>query len=407
VLTPFVNYYIYSSVSSMLDLLAPTRYPNHKDFNSTRPRSRAFSSKFPPTSPNSISRYFKIKKPRLKMAPKPKTPQTKTSQPKSNQHTEEDWQSEPATPAIPIVSARDGHVVAGSWKPGQTKLHEWLADSKKSIVCAGVYDGLTAHVALAQGFDCLYLCTAAINVARSGALGPAALSHEFVMDLALIIQQIDEDVPLVVEVDKSMHIEAFKVAIVRFHRAGIAAVQIEDEVPRRCSREINDAGVSSRANEAAFLGRIRAAVDERSRINSSIVIIARSNMRRACNCSQCSPRTVKLLQQARKAGADAVYLARDRDLDAREIETLTRETFKGIAYMRSVYGSTTERMRRLGVKIISYPELFTNALFSGVSPAVRGFREKGEVGPWTKVPKPENGEDLGGLRDLAMPVGKH
>lgn len=342
------------------------------------------------------------------MAPLPKTPQTKNPQSKSNQQTmEEDWQSAPATPAIPtIISARDGHVVAGSWKPGQIKLHGWLADAKKSIVCAGVYDGLTARVAVAQGFDSLYLCTAAINMARSGVLGPA-LSHEFVMDLVLTIQQIDGDVPLIVEVDKTMHIEALRAALVRFHRAGIAAVQIEDEVPRRCSREINDGGAASRANEAAFLGCIRAAVDERSRINSNIVIIARSNMRRACNCSQCSPRAVKLLQQARKAGADAVYLARDRDLDAREIETLTRETFKGIAYMRSVYGSTTERMRRLGVKIISYPELFTNALYSGVSPAVQGFGEKGEVGPWTKVPKPENSEDLGGLRDLAMPARKH
>jgi hypothetical protein len=70
--------------------------------------------------------------------------------------------------------------------------------------------------------------------------------------------------------------------------------------------------------------------------------------------------------------------------------------------MRSVYGRMTEQMRGIGVKIISYPELFTNALFSGVSPAVRGFRVKGEIGAWTKVPKPEDGEDMGGLRDLAV-----
>jgi 2-methylisocitrate lyase-like PEP mutase family enzyme len=344
------------------------------------------------------------------MARPPKPPKTKAPQPKSNKQTEEeDWQSAPATPvtpAIPAISARDGHTVAGSWKPGQVKLHEWLADAKKSIVCAGVYDGLTARVALAQGFDCLHLCTAAINMARSGALSPA-LSHEYLMDLVLTIQQIEADVSLIVEADKSMHIEALKAALVRFHRAGIAAVQIEDEVPRGCFEANKDGGAPRRANEAAFLARIRAAVEERSRINSNIVIIARTNMRRGCNCSQCSPRAVKILQQARKAGADVVYLARDRDLDAREIETLTRQAFKGVAYMRSAYGSTTERMRRLGVKIISYPELFTNALFSGVSPAVRSFREKGEVGPWTKVPKPENGEDLGGLRDLALPVRKH
>lgn len=168
-----------------------------------------------------------------------------------------------------------------------------VADTKKSIVCAGVYDGLTARVALAQGIGCLYLCTAATNLARSGILGPRAFSQEFVMDLARTVRQIGKDVPLIGEVDRSMHVEAVKAALVRFHHAEIAAMQIDDEASNRCSDK-NPA--KTRAIEDAFLGRIQAAVDERFQIGSDIVIFARTNMLLACRCEKCCSRAISLLQ---------------------------------------------------------------------------------------------------------------
>lgn len=36
-------------------------------------------------------------------------------------------------------------------------LRAQLADPEKTIVCPGVYDGLTARMALKAGFDCLYM----------------------------------------------------------------------------------------------------------------------------------------------------------------------------------------------------------------------------------------------------------
>lgn len=42
-----------------------------------------------------------------------------------------------------------------------TKLRQMLAEPDKIIVCPGVYDGLTARMALSVGFDALYMVGAA------------------------------------------------------------------------------------------------------------------------------------------------------------------------------------------------------------------------------------------------------
>lgn len=43
------------------------------------------------------------------------------------------------------------------WRPASTVLRQLLADSSRTIVAPGVYDGLTARIALREGFECLYM----------------------------------------------------------------------------------------------------------------------------------------------------------------------------------------------------------------------------------------------------------
>ena len=40
---------------------------------------------------------------------------------------------------------------------GAKRLREMLNDPSKIVVCPGVYDGLTARLALAAGAECLYM----------------------------------------------------------------------------------------------------------------------------------------------------------------------------------------------------------------------------------------------------------
>lgn len=41
--------------------------------------------------------------------------------------------------------------------PAASKLRELLADENNIVACPGVYDGLSARIALKSGFDALYM----------------------------------------------------------------------------------------------------------------------------------------------------------------------------------------------------------------------------------------------------------
>lgn len=44
-----------------------------------------------------------------------------------------------------------------SWRSAASVLRDLLNNSDETIVCPGVYDGLTARIALRAGFKCLYM----------------------------------------------------------------------------------------------------------------------------------------------------------------------------------------------------------------------------------------------------------
>ncbi len=316
-----------------------------------------------------------------------------------------DFQSKPATDweTAPAVLGNQYTIGNGAWSLGQVKLREWLADTEKTIICPGVYDGLTARVALAQGFGCLHLSNAATKIARTGLTDSALPPLDFVLQLAQTIRQIDKVVPLIVEVDSSLGIEAVKAAVTRSHQADVSAVLLDDRLPCQCSKKDQ---AKNGAIGKVYLDRIQAAADQRMCIGSDIVIIARTNILVSCGCSKCFSDAHARLQQAADVGADVVFMAGGPD--PRELEKITRHTFRNTPMMNAPYRSTTGQKMGRGVKIICYPDLFTHALYRGASNIVRGFHGTGEIGSMSTLPKPDDAGDMGGLRDLltgAEPLG--
>ena len=49
-----------------------------------------------------------------------------------------------------------------------SKLRQMLSDPSKVVVAPGVYDGITARLALAAGFECLYMSGACTSTSRLG-----------------------------------------------------------------------------------------------------------------------------------------------------------------------------------------------------------------------------------------------
>jgi 2-methylisocitrate lyase-like PEP mutase family enzyme len=83
-----------------------------------------------------------------------------------------------------------------------------------------------------------------------------------------------------------------------------------------------------------------------------------------------------------------------------KLEKLARQTFKDVAVMDEPHQSSTKRYKDMGIKIISYPDLFTHGLYQGVSDKVRGFCTKGGIASMKTVRHPDDAENMGGIRDL-------
>ena len=101
------------------------------------------------------------------------------------------------------------------------RLRALLADQSKIIVCPGVYDGLTARIALNAGFECLYMVSkspksensrisltcsfnqtgAGTTISRLGMpdLGVATLND--MRDNAGMIASLDRKTPLIADAD--------------------------------------------------------------------------------------------------------------------------------------------------------------------------------------------------------------
>lgn len=150
------------------------------------------------------------------------------------------------------------------------RLRELIATSR-TIVAPGVYDGLTAALVREAGFDAAYMSGAAVAASAVGFpdIGLATLT-EMVGQAVVINRQVG--VPLIADADTGFGAVANTVrTVAEYERAGVAAIQLEDQVfPKRCGhldrKEVIDAD--------EFADKIRAAAQVRS---TDTVIIARTD----------------------------------------------------------------------------------------------------------------------------------
>jgi 2-methylisocitrate lyase-like PEP mutase family enzyme len=194
------------------------------------------------------------------------------------------------------------------------------------------------------------------------------------------------------EADESLDVEAVKALLARYDLAGLAAMQLDDSISGQCSKK-NRKG--NAIEEDTFLERLQAAADERLRISSNIVIIARTNILLSCTCHFCWEQALTRLERAIRKGADVVFMAGRIVLS--DIEYLARKAFQDVPLMSTPQQAATRKVKSLGVKIISYPELFTSAIYDGATYLVQDF---GEVRPVPGKTHLDDTTKLGGLRAL-------
>ena len=146
-----------------------------------------------------------------------------------------------------------------------------MVTSGDVVVAPGVYDGLSARLAVRAGFSAIYATGG--GIARSmgypdlGLLSPS----EIVDRLANIVEQAG--VPVIADADTGYG-NALNVrrAVREFERAGVAAFHLEDQTfPKRCGHYDDKAVVPT----AEMVQKLRAARDALS--DPDLLLIARTD----------------------------------------------------------------------------------------------------------------------------------
>src|SRR5215470_15234754 len=103
------------------------------------------------------------------------------------------------------------------------------------VVAPGVYDALTAHLAVRAGFEAIYVSGAALAYTRLGRPDIGLLGLTEVADIVALIRD-RVDAALIVDADtgygNALNVER---TVRLLERAGANAIQIEDQdFPKRC-----------------------------------------------------------------------------------------------------------------------------------------------------------------------------
>ena len=181
--------------------------------------------------------------------------------------------------------------------PG-ARLRELLG-RPEPLILPGCADALTARIAVGAGFEAVYATGAGIANAVLGRPDVGLTTMTEV--LAHVGPMCDAvDVPVVADIDTGFGNAINVQRTVRaFERAGVAAIQLEDQVfPKRCGHfaEVEVVGVDE------MLGKLQAALDARR--DPSLVVIARTD----AAASEGLDAAIERGQRFAEAGADLVFI---------------------------------------------------------------------------------------------------
>ncbi len=218
-----------------------------------------------------------------------------------------------------------------------------------AIVVPGVYNALTARLAERVGFRVLYATGAGIANSVLGLADVGLLSMKEVLDqVNYIVNAVS--VPVIADADTGYG-NALNVyrTVKEFEKAGVAAIQIEDQVmPKRCGHFAGKQVVSIQE----MLARVRAAVD--ARLDSNLVIIARTDAAAVFGIEEAVGRAEMYIE----AGADVTFVEAPRTRE--ELELVGRRLGSRVPQLANLMeGGATPlcelaELDRMGFKLVLY-----------------------------------------------------
>jgi len=253
---------------------------------------------------------------------------------------------------------------------GPTHLRALLARGGL-LIAPGVYDGLSARIAEAAGFDALYVSGGAI--ARGMGYPDVGLVTQTEMVKRLEEIRAVTHLPLIVDADTGYGNALNVIRTVRaYERAGAAALHIEDQVePKRCGHYEGKqiVGVHEMAQ------KIRAALAARE--NPDLLLIARTDARAVVGLEEAIARGNAYAE----AGADVVFVEAPQSLE--EIERIAHEV-RAPLLINMFWGGKTplvspEQLAELGYRIMIVPSDLQRAAIRAMQRAAAVLQQQGNT----------------------------
>lgn len=269
-----------------------------------------------------------------------------------------------------------------------TILRRRLAQSD-ILVAPGVYDALTATLAVNAGFEALYLSGAAVSYTRLGRpdIGLTSVS-EMTDTMALIADRVD--VPVIIDADAGFgNALNARRTMQQYERAGASALQLEDQThPKRCGHLTDKTLIST--NE--MCGKIKAMVDARK--NENTLLIARTDAIAVEGFDAATDRAEAYLQ----AGADVLFIEAPQtgqqlinigERFAQRVPLLANMVEGGATPM-----SDAGKLEQLGFSIVIFPGGIVRALAHAARDYYQSLHAHGSTTPFK-----ERMFDFNGLND--------
>lgn len=246
------------------------------------------------------------------------------------------------------------------------------------ILCApGVFDGLTASLAEAAGFEALYLSGAAVAYTRLGRpdIGLTSMT-EMAETMALVADRTD--LPVIIDADTGFGNALNAQRTMRtYERAGAGALQIEDQsYPKRCGHLADKSLIPS----PEMVGKIAAMADART--SDETLIIARTDAIAVEGFNAATDRAEAYLE----AGADVLFVEAPQSQEQlSEIAARFGERVPLLANM--VEGGATPithagDLEALGFSIVIFPGGIVRALARTAQDYYQSLRKNGSNRPF-------------------------
>ncbi len=238
------------------------------------------------------------------------------------------------------------------------------------VIAPGAYDGLTARLVEASGFPAVYLTGGGVSYSALGQPDLGLVSFaEMVERAARVAQAVS--LPVIADADTGYGGPLNVIRAVReYERAGVAALQIEDQaLPKRCGHLARKALVSPEE----MYGKIEAACWARR--DPDTVIIARTDARGVEGLDAAIARA----RRYAAAGAELIFVEAPETRE--ELARVARE-FPGAAMANMVEGGQTPllpatELQALGFRVVILPNLLTRVMAKAALEALAEVKATG------------------------------